>query len=228
MKEMVYEKSKKPEVLDSGEYKGHKFAIISLGSHPTAYVENKMGIIDDDDSRLNDVRVHGGFTYCDTGYWDEDSKQTSWLGWDYAHYGDYIYGNTLSGKQWTTVEIYTEVKSVIDQLIAVENDDITRLTAENAELKARLERAIELPMGLRLGAPIYYLQYFCDYKGCDSTTQQFCCGCKEMIERERKNEKYVICQKPFELKDFQEIGKKYFLDSTAAEARLAELKRSKQ
>lgn len=106
--------------------------------------------------------------------------------------------------------------------------EFARLTAENTELKARLERAIELPVGLRLGAPIYYLQYFCDYKKCSDTTQQFCCGCPEMIERERKNEKYVICQKPFELKDFQEIGKKYFLDSEGAEARLAELKRGRE
>lgn len=107
-------------------------------------------------------------------------------------------------------------------------EQIEQLKAENAELRARLERAIELPVGLRLGAPIYYLQYFCDYKKCSDTTQQFCCGCPEMIERERKNEKYVICQKPFELKDFQEIGKKYFLDSEGAEARLAELKRGRE
>lgn len=100
--------------------------------------------------------------------------------------------------------------------------EIARLTAELAALQKRLKNAVELPC--KVGDAIFYVQYFCDYKGCDSTTQQFCCGCKEMIERERKNEKYVICQKPFELKDFQEIGKKYFLDSTAAESRLVELK----
>ena len=122
MKKMVYGLRKKCKILYSGEYKGHKFAIINLWSHPTAYVENKMGITDYCDFHLNDVRVHGGFTYCGTGHWSEESKNTSWLGWDYAHYGDYIYGNTLSGKQWTTEEIYDEVKSVIDQIIAVENE----------------------------------------------------------------------------------------------------------
>lgn len=124
MKEMVYGLRKKCKILYSGEYKGHKFAIINLCSHPTAYVENKMGITDYYDCRLDNVDVHSGFTYCDTGYWDEESKKTSWLGWDYAHYGDFIYGNTLSGKQWTTAEIYEEVKSVIDQIIAVENEVI--------------------------------------------------------------------------------------------------------
>lgn len=118
MKEMVYEKRKKPEVLYSCEYKGHKFAIISLGSHPTAYIENKMAITDYCDCRLDNVKVHGGFTYCDNGYWDEESKKTSWLGWDYAHWGDYYYTDPFyPGKQWTTAEIYTEVKSVIDQII---------------------------------------------------------------------------------------------------------------
>ena len=97
---------------------------------------------------------------------------------------------------------------------------IQRLKAENAAMRERLERAMELPV--KLGDPVYYLQYFCDYKGCDSTTQQFCCGCKEMIEREKSKEYYVIREKPFELKDLPKIGKKYFTTCEAAEVRLAE------
>lgn len=99
---------------------------------------------------------------------------------------------------------------------------IDHLEEENAALRERLEKAVELPV--KLGDTVYYLQYFCDYKGCDSTTQQFCCGCKEMIEREKSKEYYVIRGKPFELKDFPKIGKKYFTTREAAEARLAELK----
>lgn len=99
---------------------------------------------------------------------------------------------------------------------------IQRLKAENAALRERLGKAVELPV--KLGDPVYYLQYFCDYKGCDSTTQQFCCGCKEMIEREKSKEYYVIREKPFELKDLPKIGKKYFTTREAALARLAELK----
>lgn len=96
------------------------------------------------------------------------------------------------------------------------------LVEENAALRERLEEAVELPV--KLGDPVYYLQYFCDYKGCDSTTQQFCCGCKEMIEREKSKEYYVIREKPFELKDLPKIGKKYFTTREAALARLAEMK----
>lgn len=103
---------------------------------------------------------------------------------------------------------------------------IADLQAENAALRERLEKAVELPV--KLGDPVYYLQYFCDYKGCDSTTQQFCCGCKEMIEREKSKEYYVIREKPFELKDLPKIGKKYFTTCDAAEARLAELEEKKE
>ena len=100
------------------------------------------------------------------------------------------------------------------------------LQAENAALRERLSRAAELPC--KVGDTIFYVQYFCDYKGCDSTTQQFCCGCKEMIEREKHKEKYVICEKSFVLKDLEKIGKKYFTTREAAEARLAELKGGKE
>ena len=99
---------------------------------------------------------------------------------------------------------------------------IKRLQEENAALRERLKKATLLPC--KVGDTIFYVQYFCDYKGCDSTTQQFCCGCKEMIEREKHKEKYVICEKSFVLKDLEKIGKKYFTTREAAEARLAELK----
>ena len=104
-------------------------------------------------------------------------------------------------------------------------EEVKSLEAENAALRERLEKAVELPC--KVGDTIFYVQYFCDYKGCDSATQQFCCGCKEMIEREKHKEKYVICEKSFVLKDLEKIGKKYFTTREAAEARLAELKGEK-
>lgn len=127
MKQMIYGARKHtPEVLYEGEYKNHKFAILSLGTHPTAYVEDKIGLIGYEDFRLNGISVHCGFTFHDTGYWGKASEKISWLGWDYAHFGDFkgyyptdnpFYYQT---KQWTTAEIYEEVKSVIQQIIKVE------------------------------------------------------------------------------------------------------------
>ena len=129
MKEMVYGNNKNPEVLYSGEYKGHKFAILSLGSHPTAYVEDKIGLMGYEDFRLEEISVHGGFNFHDTGYWSNESKKISWLGWSYDHWDDfkgyYSIDNPFyyQAKQWTTAEIYEEAKTVIDQIIVVENFD---------------------------------------------------------------------------------------------------------
>lgn len=126
MKEMIYEKDSKCEVLFDGEYKNHKFAILNLGTHPTAYVEDKVGLTGYEDFRLDGVSVHGGFTFHDTGYWGDESEKISWLGWDYGHYGDFMgyYSPDkpfyYSSKQWTTAEIYEEVKGVIEQIIEVE------------------------------------------------------------------------------------------------------------
>lgn len=60
MKEMIYSAEQKKEVLFSGEYKGHKFCIMNLGTHPTAYVENKIkNLVSYDDDRLYEIDVHG-------------------------------------------------------------------------------------------------------------------------------------------------------------------------
>ena len=125
MKEMVYSADRFKEVLHSGEYKGYKFCVMSLGTHPTAYVECKLENCNSyNDERLDDISVHCGFTYLGKAYWDDDG--VIYLGWDYAHYCDYAgYEMRLpshlhtGGKKWTTAEIFEEVKAVIDQLIAV-------------------------------------------------------------------------------------------------------------
>lgn len=121
MKEMIYNREqRKAEILEQGEYKGHKFVILSLGSHPTAYVENKIKAVNYDDEHLNDIEVHGGFTYCREAYWNK-ADDTNYLGWDYTHYNDYnAFIPEVGGKRYTTEEIFEEVKHVIDQLCAKE------------------------------------------------------------------------------------------------------------
>lgn len=61
-------------------------------------------------------------------------------------------------------------------------------------------------------------------KGCSSTDQMYCCGCPEMLERERKKETYVVREKKFQLKDLSEVNKTIYITKEAAEARLKELK----
>lgn len=120
MKPMVYGPERKEQVLFSGIYKGRKFVILSLGTHPTAYVElNKEELEKSksyDDYRLS---CHCGFTYLGDAYWDKTDDAT-YIGWDYAHCGDYSGYHTEfkmwdHEKKWSTEEIFDDVKECIDE-----------------------------------------------------------------------------------------------------------------
>ena len=130
MKEMKYQKERKIEILDNGNYKGFNYYILNLGTHPTAYIEipkehelfNKEY---DEIYKHIDLEVHGGLTYSkEYLYIAEDKEIKGWfIGWDYAHYGDYMGYEELfieeirtAGKRWTTEEIFEEVKRAINKL----------------------------------------------------------------------------------------------------------------
>lgn len=129
MKEMVYQVEPKREVLFSGEYKGYKFYIINLGTHPVAYVNVKKG----HKYRYKnygeiDINVHGGLSYSEKAINTGDKIKQGWfIGWDYAHAFDYT-GYEMpftmklqtKTKKWTTKEIFEDTKSVIEQLIESE------------------------------------------------------------------------------------------------------------
>lgn len=128
MKEMVYSNDKKREWLDHDEYKGYEYIIMSLGTHPTAYVgipeaEAKVIFKEEDLEESDRINVHGGITYENSFIRDENGNKYSngkwWVGWDYAHLYDYIVGNDYGQyrKKWTTEEILEEVKSVVNQII---------------------------------------------------------------------------------------------------------------
>ena len=124
MKEMVYQPAlKKRDILDSGEYNGYKYYIVSLGTHPCAYVEVPEGHICYgkcyEDAYDLDIDVHGGITFGDFGLKGISDKFL--LGWDYNHYDDYYFTmlpfmNAYKGKRWTTKEMLEDVKSVINRL----------------------------------------------------------------------------------------------------------------
>lgn len=130
MKEMKYCKDRKIEVLATGYCLGLLYYILNLGTHPTAYIKipkgHKLYNKDYDDIYKEvDIDVHGGFTYSSNHLWiSENQKIEGWfIGWDYAHYGDYagyeeIFSKELrtGGKKWTTKEIFTEVKEACYQI----------------------------------------------------------------------------------------------------------------
>lgn len=154
MKEMIYINEQKRELLDTGIYKNYKYYIMSLGTHPTAYIEipeeSKLYNKNYDDIYIN---VPGGLTYSqDYLYISETKKLEGWfIGWDYAHYGDYYGGytellQTNGSKKWTTEEILEEVKDAIEQLLLLngflnKSNDTDKDIEDKTSLK--LQKAIE-------------------------------------------------------------------------------------
>lgn len=124
--EMVYGSTMHtPELLAGGVYKFHCYAITSMGTHPCAYVQipessplykAKVDLLEDL------INCHGGVTY--TGDLADGLPGLEpggfWIGWDYAHYGDFLGGlpDGCGGKKWDTEEMVAECRAVIDQLAA--------------------------------------------------------------------------------------------------------------
>ncbi len=131
MKKMRYYQDFKIILLDSGNYLGYDYYILNLGTHPTAYVDipKEHKYYKKQYDKI-DINVHGGVTYSNNTLTigNNDVKNGWFIGWDYAHYGDY-YGYYKSLKtnsfkeshKWTTEEIYEDVKKVCEQLKRVEN-----------------------------------------------------------------------------------------------------------
>lgn len=129
MREMIYQKERKIELLDSGNYSGFNYYILNLGTHPTAYIqipENHKFYKKDYDEI--DLDVHGGLTYSSKQLCLENEVKQGWfIGWDYAHYGDYAGYEEMfpiefrtNGKKWTTEEILEEAKEACIELLEKE------------------------------------------------------------------------------------------------------------
>lgn len=143
MKEMIYKTEMgKAELLVNGEYNGYDYLVLSLGTHPCAYISvsenDKVYGLDYDSIHENFcVMCHGGLTYsedylnflefsqkynCDV----KSAIHNQWvIGWDYAHYGDYMgfdVDDVLGGKKWETAEIVDECKEVINQLVEINKE----------------------------------------------------------------------------------------------------------
>ncbi len=120
-KQMVYRESPYCDILLTGMLKNYKFYIVSLGTHPTAYIEipcsNKLFKKDYWDIDLN---VHGGLTYSEN--YLLDMKDSCFIGWDYSNCSDCHFG-LWNGKKWTTEEIFDEVCQAIDEIIEMERGD---------------------------------------------------------------------------------------------------------
>ena len=137
-KEMVYQKERCDGfILADGIYKDHRYIVKSFGTHPTAYVQLndddpiyigplKFNHYDPEELTYDDfsIECHGGLTYyeCQLRVDNNDILPGHWVGWDYAHSGDYCgydYDNPYyHEKKWTTKEMVEECKYVIDQVVS--------------------------------------------------------------------------------------------------------------
>lgn len=133
MRDMVYSKESKREVLDTGYCLGFLYYIMNLGTHPTAYIKiPKEHKYYGKDMEAIDIYVNGGVTYSKEGLSiSENQRIDGWfIGWDYAHYGDYTGFDLMlpeqyknGGKKWTTQEIYEEVRDACYQLSALKKEE---------------------------------------------------------------------------------------------------------
>lgn len=102
-------------VLEKGIYNGFSYVIKSMGSHPTAYVsiDVPLWFFDSNGWRVElTYNSHEGYKVMGLDYSSE------WIGWDYAHFGDYYKGKsaetTMPGHKYTMNEIRADVREVID------------------------------------------------------------------------------------------------------------------
>ena len=92
-----------------------------------------------------------------------------------------------------------------------------------SEIEDKIENGTLVELPCKVGDTVYFIEYFCNANGCSNDKQTICCGCSEMLERERKKQTYVISEKKFRLKDLSKINKTLYITKKAAEARLKEL-----
>lgn len=131
-KQMEYQTTRECEILLEGKFKNYQFYILNLGTHPTAYIEIPKNsklfqkTYDEIYEMGLDLDVHGGLTYASNEL--QGIKNNSWfIGWDYAHFGDYYGYDEIfprqfrtDDKKWTTEEIFNDVTCAIDQIITFE------------------------------------------------------------------------------------------------------------
>ena len=139
LKEIEYSPERKVELIATGHFWEYEYFILNLGWHPTAYVKIPeshpfFGKFYDD----VDLEVHGRLTYSADHLWiSEEVKINGWfLGWDYAHYGDYngymelpelkrFYENfskEMTGRKWKTIEIRRCIKFACEQLKEIKEE----------------------------------------------------------------------------------------------------------
>lgn len=133
------------KMILTSDYKGLTYYIVTLGSHPCAYVNVKDTIFNGKFYEDIPIECHGGLTYSDNYLYGIEGW---FIGWDYAHLGDLFYsqylkyiGGKIAGKEWTIDEVEEECKNVIDQLIELTEKDTSNQNKK--EIRTKIDYDIE-------------------------------------------------------------------------------------
>ena len=113
---------KEPERVADGFYRGFHFYVLTMGSHPCAYID-----VGHSEFLADEIDCHGGITYGNVILATVPEK-SYFIGWDYAHNNDFLafndrlakeYGEPYRAHKYTLSEIVKECINVIDQIIAL-------------------------------------------------------------------------------------------------------------
>lgn len=117
---MVYSSTdNSSRVIAVGQYRDLSFIVInSMHKYICAYVDvapTKLNGHTD----VSYLCCHGGVTYIKE-YLPKWYEKGWWIGWDYAHWGDYVPflsdGIVRGHRKWTTEEVVEECLNVIDEV----------------------------------------------------------------------------------------------------------------
>ena len=84
---------KNPERVADGLYRGFRFYILTMGSHPCAYID-----VEHSEFLADEINCHGGITYEDDILATVGHK-SYFIGWDYAHCNDFLAFNDRLSKE---------------------------------------------------------------------------------------------------------------------------------
>lgn len=128
MEDEVYSDNINVQCLEHGTIDGFNYYIVSYSSHPCGYVEipkeHPFFRMEYEEIECeHGIHAYGGLTF---GRDELLNLKDSWfIGWDYAHYGDFYQTDWSDdfGTKHSLDEIREEVKNVICQLINYKEDD---------------------------------------------------------------------------------------------------------
>lgn len=109
-------------LLYKDNYKGYNFYIVSYGAYPCTYIGIPKGnkYYGVSFSEVKDLNVHGGLTYSGVLLPHDERFTDYWyIGWDYAHAGDYV--GYLDDKFMIDYHKYSTEELINDCIVGIDD-----------------------------------------------------------------------------------------------------------